>query len=114
MPEQFKPQSQEGNPENLTKQERFENLCKVFDNAEIVFAVEGREAAKPLLSKIYDDLIALNKRDKKDWQNIWIWNQSGYLSEEEFNSLNFRRKKLSNAIGIMTDSGEVRHDLNEI
>ena len=85
-----------------------------IDEAEIALKVEDREKAKEYLPKVYDGLIKLNKRDKKDWQTLWIWNPDGYLSEEEFNRLNIRRKLLSNAIGIMTDSGEIRHDLNEI
>ena len=85
-----------------------------IDEAEAALKVEDREKAKEYLPKVYDDLIKLNKRDKKDWQTLWIWNPDGYLSEEEFNRLNIRRKLLSNAIGIMTDSGEIRHDLNEI
>jgi len=85
-----------------------------IDEAEATLKVEDREKAKEYLPKVYDDLIKLNKRDKKDWQTLWIWNPDGYLSEEEFNRLNIRRKLLSNAIGIMTDSGEIRHDLNEI
>jgi len=85
-----------------------------IDEAEIALKVEDREKAKEYLPKVYDDLHKLNKRDKKDWQTLWIWNPDGYLSEEEFNRLNIRRKLLSNAIGIMTDSGEIRHDLNEI
>ena len=85
-----------------------------IDEAETTLKVEDREKAKEYLPKVYDDLIKLNKRDKKDWQTLWIWNPDGYLSEEEFNRLNIRRKLLSNTIGIMTDSGEIRHDLNEI
>ena len=85
-----------------------------IDEAEATLKVEDREKAKEYLPKIYDDLIKLNKRDKKDWQTLWIWNPDGYLSEEEFNRLNIRRKLLSNAIGIITESGEIRHDLNEI
>ena len=85
-----------------------------IDEAEIALKVEDREKAKEYLPKVYDDLIKLNKRDKKDWQTLWIWNPDGYLSEEEFNRLNIRRKLLSNAIGIITESGEIRHDLNEI
>ena len=66
------------------------------------------------MPKVYDDLIKLNKRKKEDWQTLWVWKRDGYLSEEEFNRLNLRRKLLSNAVGIMTSSGEARHDLNEI
>jgi len=50
----------------------------------------------------------------EDWKNTWVWNPSGDLTEEEFNTLNLHRKMLSNAIGIMTASGKVRHDLNKI
>ena len=85
-----------------------------IDEAEATLKVEDREKAKEYLPKVYDDLIKLNKRDKKDWQTLWIWNPDGYLSEEEFNRLNIRRKLLSNAIGIMTDSGEIRHDTDSI
>ena len=115
MSEQLKPQSQEGNSEDISKQERFQKLGFLFLQAENAFAIEGREAAKPLLPEIYDELIALNKRDKeKDWDTLFVWNPDGDLTEEEFNLMNLRRKKLSNDIGIMTASGEVRHDLNEI
>jgi len=82
--------------------------------AEGILVAEGREKAKTYLPRIYDDLIALNKRDKIDWTNTWVWNPAGDLTEEEFNKLNLRRKLLSNAIGIMTASGVVRHDLNKI
>ena len=85
-----------------------------IDEAEIALKVEDREKAKEYLPKVYDDLIKLNKRKKEDWQTLWVWNPDGYLSEEEFNRLNLRRKLLSNAVGIMTSSGEARHDLNEI
>ncbi len=114
MPEKFNPQSPENNPENHLKKEWFESLCKAFDEAEAVFAAEGRETAKTYLSRIYDDFIVLNKRDKADWETVWIWNPDGDLTEENFNSLNLRRKLLSNAIGILTASGEIRHDLNKI
>src|SRR3989344_1831805 len=55
-----------------------------IDEAEIALKVEDREKAKEYLPKVYDDLIKLNKRDKKDWQTLWIWNPDGYLSEEVF------------------------------
>ena len=111
MAEIFNPKSQENGP---SKQERLETLNGAFDEAERILEVEGRENAKLLLPKIYEDLIGLNGRDKGDWATVWIWNPEGDLTQEEFDSLNLRRKKLSNAIGIMTASGEVRHDLNEI
>ncbi|MDO8572221.1 MAG: hypothetical protein Q7S11_00455 [bacterium] len=113
MTEKFDPKSQEENPESLSKKERFESLCKVFDEAEAVFASEGREELKTYLTRIYDDLIALNKRDTEDWMNVFVWNPDGDLTEQEFNTLNLRRKKLSTGVG-MRNSGEIRHDLNEI
>jgi hypothetical protein len=104
---------------NLSKSqlERKESLVKLetlFTEAENVLAREGRDKVKTYLGKIYDDLILLNKRDKEDWKNTWVWNSNGDLTEEEFNTLNLRRKMLSNAIGIMSASGEIRHDLNNI
>lgn len=103
-------------PEENSKKERLENLNKLFDEAEMVHATEGREKGKEYLPKIYDTLMALNKRDQKtdDWTILWVWNPDGELTEEEFNALNLRRKLLSNAIGILTASGEIRHDLNKI
>ncbi len=120
MPETFNPQSQEQVPEGPSKQERLADLYKAFDEAEKALIVEekenaneARENAKAYLPRIYDDLIALNKRDKGSG-NEWAWNPEGDLTEQEFDSLNLRRKLLSNAIGIMTASGDIRHDLNEI
>ena len=86
----------------------------IFNIAENILAVEGREKAKVHLGAIYDELIRLNKRDKEDWKNTSVWNKEGDLTEEKFNKLNLRRKLLSNAIGIMTASGEIRHNLNKI
>lgn len=114
MPEPRDPQLQEAIPENLSKQERFQKLGLLFLEAEHMFAIEGREAAKPLLNRIYDDLIVLNKRSKEEWKTIWIWNPEGDLTEQEFDEMNLRRKLLSNAIGIKTASGAIRHDLNTI
>jgi hypothetical protein len=102
---------QKGQLERKTFVVKMETLLA---EAEAVLAVEGRDRAKTCLPKIYDDLIALNKRNKEDWKNTWVWNPAGDLTEEEFNTLNLRRKLLSNAIGIMTASGVVRHDLNKI
>lgn len=105
---------------NISQENEFEKkksiteLETLFTEAENVLTIKGRDKAKIYLGKIYDELIRLNKRDKEDWQNIWVWNSRGDLTEDEFNTLNLRRKLLSNAIGIMTSSGEVRHDLNKI
>ncbi len=111
MPETPNLQPQEG---NLSKQEILENLSRAFDEAETALEAGDREGAKERLPLIYDTIIALNKRSKEDWEIIWIWNPDGDLNEEEFNELNLRRKLLSNAVGIMTKSGEIRHDLNKI
>ena len=114
MTETFDSQSQEQNPESSSKKERLDSLLATFDEAEKILEAEGRETAKLLLPKIYDDLIDLNNRDKEDWETIWVWNPEGNLTEGEFYSLNLRRKSLSNTIGIKTASGDIRHDLNEI
>lgn len=106
--------------ENIPQEERPEKkkfireLEALFTEAENILTVEGREKAKTYLEKIYDDLIILNKRNKEDWTDLWLWNSNGDLTEKEFDKLNLRRKLLSNAIGIMTASGVVRHDLNKI
>ncbi|TSC88831.1 MAG: hypothetical protein G01um10143_728 [Parcubacteria group bacterium Gr01-1014_3] len=114
MSETFNPQSQERPPEDPLKKERIENVTKALTEAEAIFEAEGREKAKSLLPRIYDDLIVLNKRSKEEWETVWVWNSDGDLTEEEFNSLDHRRRLLSNAIGILTASGEIRHDLNKI
>ncbi len=113
MTEKLNPQIDEYGPE--THLEKVENISRLISAAEALFEAEGRESAKLLTPKIYNELMSLNKRDKgDDWRIIWVWNPEGELTEEEFNALNLRRKLLSNAIGIMTASGVVRHDLNEI
>lgn len=112
MSEKFN--SQPSELESKTTAERVAEILTLFGEAETVLSVEGRDRAKLLTPKIYNELISLNKRSKEEYLTIWDWNPSGDLSEEEFNALNLRRKLLSNAIGIMTASGEVRHDLNEI
>ena len=99
--------------EKLTQPETFESVSKIFDEAEAIFEAEGREKTKPFLDRIYAILIALNKtRGKTD--ALAEWNATGDLNSAQFNELNLRRKKLSNAVGILTASGVVRHDLNEI
>lgn len=110
MSEKINLPPQETNP---SKRELFESLSSLFDEAEKVLEVEGREKAKELLPKLYDDLIALNGTNKEGLITL-VWNPDGGLTEEDFNTLNLRRKKLSNDIGIKTASGEIRHDLNEL
>ncbi len=110
MSEKINLPSQETNP---SKQENFEKLSNLFDEAEKVLEVEGREKAKELLPELYDSLISLNKVSKEGLISL-VWNPDGDLTEENFNNLNLRRKKLSNEIGIKTASGEIRHDLNKL
>ncbi|MFA5877465.1 MAG: hypothetical protein WC880_03840 [Candidatus Paceibacterota bacterium] len=94
------------------------SLRVLFDEAERVLETKdsegGREKAKACLPKIYAVLQGLNKSDLSDWTRVWVWNKEGDLTEVEFNELNLRRKLLSNAVGILTASGEIRHGLNEI
>lgn len=104
------PNTTEGGP----SKESVDELKNLFTEVEKIFETEGREGAKPHLHGIYTKLQKLNKSDTSDWTQIWSWNAEGGLTEAEFNELNLRRKKLSNAVGIMTASGTVRHDLNEI
>jgi hypothetical protein len=103
--------------EDSAKREAIEDginhLRIAFGAAELVFREQGRESAKPYLSDIYNTLIRLNKLDKNEVVDpLARWNPQGDLTEAEFNELNRRRKILSNAIGIMTSSGAVRHNLN--
>ncbi|MEK7659738.1 MAG: hypothetical protein AAB343_00885 [Patescibacteria group bacterium] len=114
MTEKFEPPTiLEESPEDVIKRERFEHLCQAYDVAEATFAAEGREKTKPLLNILYSELAALNKTVGAIYP-FAVWNKDGDLTEDQFNDLNLRRKKLSNAVGIMTASGVVRHDLNEI
>lgn len=115
--ENLKPVTPEYTITKENSKENIDNLRIMFADAERVFEAEGREGAKPLLADIYEKFQKLNKTYKledEEWERVKFWNAEGYLTEAEFNELNLRRKKLSNAIGIMTASGEVRHDLNEI
>ena len=96
-----------------TVQETIANLRDFFSIIEIVFKNGGRESVKPLLPNIYNTLIKLNKLDPaKVIYPLGKWNSEGDLTEAEFNELNRRRKILSNAVGIMTASGVIRHNLN--
>jgi hypothetical protein len=90
--------------------EVYEEISAIFDEAEALFEREGREPVKAHLITLYERLIAANGGDR----NLSGWAPSGELAQEDFDELNLRRKKLSNAVGIMTASGVVRHDLNKI
>lgn len=95
-----------------------ENLEENFTSADYILATEGREKAMKFLPVIYNELMALNKRDASNYQTQWTWNPEGDLTQEEFDKLNLRRKLLSNTIGIkykMPDgTWGIRHDLNQI
>ncbi len=98
-------------PEN--PEEIISRLVVVFETAELALKEKGRDLAKGYLPEIYNTLISLNKLDASQVVNpLGHWNPDGNLSETQFNELNRRRKILSNAIGIMTGSGTVRHSLN--
>jgi hypothetical protein len=89
------------------------HLRVLFAQAEETLETQGRDVAKALLPEIYDTLMNLNKWDKANWASM-TWNSEGSLTQTEFDELNLRRKKLSNAIGIKTADGSIRHDLNPI
>jgi|GEM_PF-1691294 hypothetical protein len=96
-------------------EEKTRHLREVFAEAERLYVESGkdREVGKKYLPEIYNTLIELNRLDKRVVVNpIAEWNPCGDLTEEEFNELNRRRKIFSNEIGIMTQSGTVRHDLS--
>lgn len=116
MSEKFDSQPSEEDAEDVGKKEVIEkirHLHEVFDTAELKFKEVGREGAKIHLPVIYDILIDLNKLNPRGVVNpLAHWNPEGDLTEAEFEGLNRRRKILSNAVGILTSSGQVRHDLN--
>ncbi|MDO8618090.1 MAG: hypothetical protein Q7N87_04370 [Candidatus Uhrbacteria bacterium] len=110
MSEEFK-QPEVSKPEVIPN-EAVERLREVFMAVEEILMSQGRELAKPFLDRIYAEFKRLNKTLPEE--QSFIWHQEGELTEEQFNELNLRRKLLSNAIGIMTASGVVRHDVNKI
>lgn len=112
---EFMPQ----NRENLlaakkeAAKELIEHLTVGFGEAERVFKEKGRDEAKLKLPLIYQTMVLLNGLDPAVVINpLEKWNPEGDFTEAQFNEFNRRRKILSNAIGIMTGSGKVRHDLN--
>lgn len=100
--------------ENAEKQEAMEALKALFAEAERAFDSGGRDAAKPYLGRLYDSFRALNQSSQE--APTILWNPQGSLSEEEFNELDLRRKKLSNAVGMINASypGGIRHDIYKI
>jgi len=116
MTEIIKPQQREKSGD-ISVEARTEYLLKRFTEAESLVEAGDREGAKIRLPQIYGDILTLNMRNhenEEEWAVQWVWNPDGDLTEDEFNQLQRRRKLLSNAIGIMTASGVVRHNLNEI
>ncbi len=113
MPEKLDQTKGERGPEQRSTPESIERLRRLFSEAEKALETEGREAAKPLLDEIYAVIIELNNPNAP-MDAVRAWNPKGRFAKDEFNELNLRRKKLSNAVGIMTQRGVVRHDLNEI
>jgi len=107
---------EEPREDNVEKEQNMEValVMQLIEQAESVLEKEGRETAKLLTPAVYGKIMTLNKRDASDYSTQWMWNPDGSLTEGEFAELNLRRKLLSNAIGIMTASGKVRHDLNVI
>ena len=103
---------------NQEKESAISRLDTIFTEAESIpeeaFEGERRAEGKKLIATIYSDLMALNKRGASDYVTQFVWNPEGDLTEEQFKRFDRRRKILSNAIGIMTGSGTIRHDLNVI
>ena len=87
----------------------YERLMELFAAAEAVFGEHGRELTKPHLILIDTELKELNKSPA-----IVGWNHLGELTEEQYRAIDRRWKKLSNAVGILTADGTIRHNLNVI
>ncbi len=124
----------EGLPELSSEtEERYQELCRMLDQAETTFgttsleetlrreetafeeALKARKETNPLLNAFH---LTLSKLNHDDDRLLRQWNPDGDLTEPQFNELNLRRIKLSNAVGILYKdaSGKmgIRHDLNEI
>lgn len=99
-------------PEEIS--DKIKKIEKAFDEGEAIFASEGREKTKPFMNNIDNDLLVLNKSVMKE-PYLKNWNPGSYLTKEQFDELNLRRNKLSNAMGMeVTATGEIRHNLNDI
>ncbi len=112
MSEKFQPPA-EPKPEVIPIQEAIEELRELFTEAEKTLETHGRDYAKPFMGRIYGELKRMNQSLPDEKTFIWHEHENG-LTQEQFNELNLRRKLLSNAIGIMTAGGVVRHDLEKI
>lgn len=115
-----------------TQEQNYRNMLARFTEAESVFgttsleetlrrekenmelALERRMAARPYLTAIYVELTRLNDDASYPPQpKLTVWHASGHLTEEQFDELNLRRKKLANLLGAIND-GRIRHNLNEL
>ena len=115
-----------------TQEQSYQNMLAKFTEAESVFgttsleetlrreeenielALERRAAARPYLTAIYVELAQLNDDASYPPQlKLTIWHTSGHLTEEQFDELNLRRKKLANLLGAL-NGGKIRHNLNEL
>jgi len=70
------------------------------EQTNIELARSIREQVKPLLNSITTQIQILS--DIAPGESLRQWNPNGNLTEEQFNSLTLRRKKLRNAIGAVT------------
>ncbi len=89
------------------------------EQTNIELARSIREEVKPLLNSITTQIQTLSKITPGE--SLRQWNSNGDLTEEQFNSLTLRRKKLRNAIGAVTKFDkttlaalEFRHDIEPI
>ena len=115
-----------------TQEQSYQNMLAKFNEAEAVFgtisleetlrreeenmelALERRAAARPYLTAIYTELVRLNDDASYPPQlKLTVWHASGHLTEEQFDELNLRRKKLANLLGAL-NNGKIRHDLNPL
>ncbi len=115
-----------------TQEQSYRNMLARFAEAEAVFgttsleetirreeenmklALEKRAESRPHLNAIYTELARLNDDASYPPQlKLTVWHASGHLTEEQFDELNLRRKKLANLLGAL-NNGKIRHDLNEL
>ena len=89
---------------NLEGNEPFAEMRHVLSAAELMFAAHGREAAKPYLITIVRYIGGDNPWQVGEWRDKF--------TPEEYAELDRRYKLLSNAVGILTADGTIRHDLN--
>lgn len=111
--------------ETLLEKEILASLQEHLDAAEAAYSdidpdetnpdvvKEARAIVAPLIAKILDKLIRLNKAESQQRNNIH-WNPDSSLTEQQFNELDLRRKRISKIYGSKQKdaSGKViiRHD----